>query len=262
MSKKKHPILKTAAVLGFAVVTIETVNQILFHVLGEKKGLSCEDGAMYPWKQGEFFYKKKEGGGSGCPILMLHDLYPDQSAEQCEALAVQLAEKRTVYTMDLLGCGRSVKPAILYSNFLYVLQVTECITKVIGQPVHLVTKGRSAEIAIAAANYKPECFTQLTLLDPPDFQEGKKIPDDRSRLSMKLLQLPVLGTLIYNMAFGNSNAAHMGGSTARYLYSSIVGRYTNYDVEWMLQKIKTPIHIVETEEKAGSKEQLWEESLQ
>lgn len=245
MSKKKHPILATAAVLGTAVLTIEAINRIAFAV-AEKNALSYEEGEMHTWTHGDFFYKKKDGRGEGRPILILHDLYPDQSAEQNEALANQLAKKRTVYTMDLLGCGRSAKPAIIYTNFVHVLQVVECVEKIIGQPVHLVAKGRSALIAIAAANYKPEYFTQLTLLDPPKEEESKKIPDEISKCIMKLIQLPIFGTLVYNIAFGIHGAAHMGGQSARYLYASIAGHYTNYDVAWMLDKIPVDIHIVET----------------
>lgn len=247
MGNKKHPIWKAAAVLTTAILTVEAFNRIMFHVIGDKNPLSCEGGEFHSWKHGDFFYKKLSGG-SGHPILILHDLYPDKSADQCEGLAHQLAEHRTVYTMDLLGCGRSAKPAITYSNFLYVLQVTECVEKIIGQPVHLVAQGRSAAIAVAAANYKPEYYSQLTLLDPAEEEEGKKIPDRKSRLRKKMIELPVLGTFAYHMVFGRNTAAHMGGVTARYLYGSIVGRYTNYDVGWMLQKMEIPVHVVQTEE--------------
>ena len=57
-------------------------------------------------------------------LLILHALSPDQSAAQCKSLALSLSEKRTVYTMDLLGCGRSAKPPVTYSNFLYVLDIS------------------------------------------------------------------------------------------------------------------------------------------
>lgn len=246
MSRKRHPILTAAFLTGAAVMTTAAVNRLIFHLTGERHPLSCDGGEFHSWKQGDFFYKKKEGG-NGRPILILHELFPDKSSDQCEALACQLSEKRCVYTMDLLGCGRSAKPAVTYTNFLYVLQVTECVEKIIGQPVHLVAMGRSADIAIAAAHYRPEYYSQITLLDPPAERDEKKLPDEKSRLAKRLIELPVFGTLIYNMAFGKNAAAHMGGSSARYLYASIAGHYTDYDVAWMLQSMKTPIHIIETQ---------------
>ncbi len=244
MSKKNHPILKTIAVMGAAVVSIEAWNRMIFKRMQEKETLTCETGDFHEWKHGTFFYKKKVGG-NGHPILMLHDLYPDQNADCCEKLANQLAQHRTVYSMDLLGCGRSDKPAITYTNFLYVLQTVECIEKIIGQPVHLVARGRSAAIAVAVAKYKPEYVMQLSLLDPTDEEESRKQPDQKSRLIKALIELPVFGTLLYHMAFASSEAAHMGGQNARYLYASIAGRYTNLDVAWMLDDLDIPIHVIE-----------------
>ncbi len=249
MSRKKHPILKTtASIAGLAVLSVELLNRIFFSWMAGKSSLAEDDGEYYHWKQGDFFYQKI-GGGLGRPILILHSLSPDQSAAQCKSLALSLSEKRTVYTMDLLGCGRSAKPPVTYSNFLYVLQTVECVEKIIGQPVHLVAVGNSAEIAIAAARYQPEDFYQITLVDPPREGERKKVPDTESRFRKKLIEVPILGTLLYNIAFYQSAEAHMGGEDARYLYASMEGRYTDYDVEWMLSDMKIPVHVVETETK-------------
>lgn len=240
---KNHSIIKAIAVIGTASLSIEAWNRMIFQKMQEKESLTCEEGDFYEWKHGTFFYKKKEGG-AGYPILILHDLFPDQNADCCDKLMNQLAQRRTVYSIDLLGCGRSDKPAITYTNFLYVLQVVECIEKIIGQPVHLVAKGRSASIAVAVAKYKPEYVVQLSLLDPTE-EENKKVPDQKSKMLKKLIELPIFGPLLYHMAFYDSEAAHMGGTDARYLYASIVGRYTNMDVEWMLEEMDIPIHVIE-----------------
>ena len=109
--------------------------------------------------------------------------------------------------------------------------------------------GNSAWIAIASARYQPECFHQITLVDPPRKSEGTKTPDAKSRFRKKLIETPVLGTLLYHIAFDRSAEAHLGGENARYLYASMEGRYTDYDVEWMLSDMKIPIHVVETETK-------------
>lgn len=243
MENRNYRLWKTVAVLGTSLVSIELFNRFVFN-WKSKEALSGK-GHIHEWKHGNIFYKKQEGG-NGRPIVLIHDLYPDQSGEQFEKLALQLSQKRTVYTMDLLGCGRSEKPACTYTNFLYVLQITDFIEKEIKQPVHVVAQGRSAAIAIAAAHYKPEYISQLTLLDPADQKENKKTPDLLHKIKKLLIELPVLGTLVYNIAFFNSQSAHIGGTSARYLYASIVGQYTNYDVEWMLAKLDMPLHIVKT----------------
>lgn len=246
MAKKNYSLWKTAFILGASVISIEAFNRLVFSWKGKEEPL-YQNGHYLDWKHGSIFYRKQEGG-SGRPVLLLHDLYPDQSEESLQKIAVQLAEKRTVYSMDLLGCGHSEKPALTYTNFLYVMQVTELIEKVIQQPVHLVAKGRSAAIAIAATRYKPEYISQITLLDPADIRKNKKTPDPLSKLKKRLIELPILGTLVYNIAFFNSKEAHLGGTTARFLYASIVGRYTEYDVEWMLNQNDVPLHIIKTAE--------------
>ena len=85
----------------------------------------------------------------------------------------------------------------------------------------------------------------MSLVDPIDEEESRKIPDKNSKLLKKLIELPVFGTLLYHIAFSDSSAAHMGGSDARYLYASIVGKYTNLDVAWMLEELDIPIHVIE-----------------
>ena len=86
---------------------------------------------------------------------------------------------------------------------------------------------------------------QLSLLDPTEEEESRKMPDPKSKGLKTLIELPVFGTLLYHMAFASSNAAHIGGPNARYLYASIVGRYTNLDVAWMLEELEIPIHVIE-----------------
>lgn len=254
MNRKKHPIMKiTASAAGVAVVSVELINRFFFSWMAGRSSLSESGGKYHSWKHGDFFYQRIEGGG-GWPVLLLHELSPDKSSEQCGELALSLSEKRTVYTMDLLGCGRSARPAVTYSNFLYVLQTLECVEKIIGQPVHLVAQGNSAGIAIAASRYQPECFHQITLLDPPE-KVGKTVPDRESRLRKKLIEVPVLGTLLYNLAFYKSAEAHIGGENARFLYASMEGHYTDFDVEWMLSDMKIPVHVIRNGEKADEREE-------
>ena len=43
----------------------------------------------------------------------------------------KLAENHAVYALDLLGCGRSEKPKITYTNYLYVQLISDFIKNVI-----------------------------------------------------------------------------------------------------------------------------------
>lgn len=50
--------------------------------------------------------------GTGKPILLIHDTDSGASGEEWAKVAKKLAKNNTVYTIDLLGCGRSDKPSI------------------------------------------------------------------------------------------------------------------------------------------------------
>lgn len=250
MSKKRFPVLKMAAITGTALTVIECVNRLLFR-LAAKNAETPDENHLHEWKNGKFYYDKKNSqekeGENHPPILIIHDLYPDQSSENCLELADQLSKNRTVYLMDLLGCGYSDKPAITYINYLYVLQIKEMIEQVIQKPVHLVAYGKSASIAVAAVHNQPQNMTQLTLIDP-DRKIEMEIPDRKSKLAKKLIEMPVIGTLLYHIEFKMNQRAHLGGPNARYLFASILGRHTNWSTEWMLQNIKAPIHVIRTDE--------------
>ena len=53
-----------------------------------------------------------------------HDTDAGASGEEWTKVAKKLAKNNTVYTIDLLGCGRSDKPSIQYTSYLYVYELT------------------------------------------------------------------------------------------------------------------------------------------
>ena len=52
----------------------------------------------------------------GTPVLLIHDLSPLSSSYEWCRYAKKLEKQHTVYTIDLLGCGRSEKPYLTYTN--------------------------------------------------------------------------------------------------------------------------------------------------
>ena len=63
--------------------------------------------------------------GTGSPILLIHDALPGASGYEWSKIEDELAVDHTVYTVDLLGCGRSDKPSITYTNFVYVQMICD-----------------------------------------------------------------------------------------------------------------------------------------
>lgn len=87
-------------------------------------------GKYYHWKYGNIYYTKS---GKGKPVLLIHDLDPTASSYEWKAVTKKLAENHTVYAIDLLGCGRSEKPNMTYTNYLYVQLMNEFISNVINE---------------------------------------------------------------------------------------------------------------------------------
>ena len=94
----------------------------------------------FPGSSAIFFTQKK---GTGTPMLLLHDLHCASSGREWQYIEDTLAKDHTVYTLDLLGCGRSDKPAITYTNFLYVQLIVTFIKQVIGCPTDVIASGLS-----------------------------------------------------------------------------------------------------------------------
>ncbi len=258
MKEKRHLLRKAVIVVSASLVLVEAVNKLLFLLAAGKE--EPGEGETHAWKQGNIFYRKTEGPeeSENPPILLVHDLYPDRSSDDVRHLAECLAKDTTVYAMDLLGCGRSEKPAVTYTNFLYVQQVAEMAEKVIGTPVHLVALGRSADIAVAAARYAPDGFTQVTLVDPVFCEKN---PARMDKLKKTLVDAPVLGPLIYHYAFGLNRAANRGGASARHLYASILGHYTEFATGWMREELTVPCRTVwECREEERAAEETFSES--
>ena len=80
----------------------------------------------FEWRFGNIYYTKK---GTGSPILLIHDTLPGASGYEWSKIEDELAIDHTVYTVDLLGCGRSDKSSITYTNFVYVQMISDFIKK-------------------------------------------------------------------------------------------------------------------------------------
>ena len=73
--------------------------------------LNGEDG-LYAWKHGSVHYTVK---GHGEPLLLIHGVYAGASPYEYRRVFELLAERYRVYAMDLLGFGRSARPAVVYT---------------------------------------------------------------------------------------------------------------------------------------------------
>ena len=253
--------------LGASTATIYTYNKFIEKTASQKNLLSDKNGQYYNWKYGNIFYTKI---GTGSPVLLIHDTNSASSTIEWNKIVSRLAKNHTVYAIDLLGCGRSDKPALEYTNYLYTQMLLSFMEEVIEEKTIVIASNISSSLVIMANHLDDHLFEKIILINPTPLKQLDMIPDDLSKLKKKIIELPFIGTFIYNRmnsmegidySFRNryltkpqlisSNiedsyyeAAHKNGSNGRYLYSSLLGNYVNNSITHALKSLSTPTLII------------------
>lgn len=259
----KNFVLLTAIVSVLIVISNKLVS--IFSNL--KDNLPIGGGKYYKWKYGNIYYTKN---GRGNPILLIHDLDPSSSSYEWNKIIKKLSLNNTVYAIDLLGCGRSDKPNLTYTNYLYVQLVNDFIKNIIEDKTDVIATGDSLSFVIMGCQMEPEFYNKLIGVTPTDLYELAKSPSKRKNLLKYAIELPVIGTFIYNLAERKNQiidtmvndyfykghlvssqiinayyqAAHNGDGNGRYLLASIKSYYTNINIVSALKKINNSICLV------------------
>ena len=262
----KNKLITTTLLSASAIASIALINQCLKlsatarHVLDEPESL------CYHWRLGDIHYTKC---GSGHPLLLIHDISPASSGYQWSHIRSTLSAHFTVYTIDLLGCGRSEKPDLTYTNYLFVQLISDFIKSEIGHRTDVITTGNCWTLVIMACDHNPELFNRLLLINPQSISACSHLPGKYAKIYKSFLDFPVIGTLIHNIAFSRhfllerfrrryfSNpfavkdtdltayheAAHLGAS-AKSIYASVHCGYTNCNITNALKRIDNSIYLV------------------
>lgn len=263
----KNKITSALVITGLTVLSIHLINKLTFALATGKDRLNTGCGSFYKWRFGNVFYKKQ---GSGKPLLLIHDLNVASSAYEWNRLTRQLAESHTVYTIDLIGCGRSDKPKLTYTNYLYVQLITDFIKNVIGHKTDVAVTGLSGSFVMMACNANPDLFDRIMIINPESLSTLGQIPRKRSKTLKFLIETPVIGTLIYNMCTSKQKlkekfrkhyfskeaccssrtieayheAAHLGKANAKYLFASLKGHFVNINIAHALKQINNSITLI------------------
>ncbi len=273
MNKHKKSLITIGSLLAASTACIAIINKVTSTTAVIKDLLGEKNGSYYPWKFGNIYYTKT---GRGKPLLFIHDLNVMSSDQEWSLIVDSLKNEYTIYTIDLLGCGRSDKPEITYTNFMYVQLVTDFIRNVIGVKTNIIATGLSSSIAIMSCLNDAELINKMLFISPEDLAVLNQIPCKHSKTAKFLMELPVLGSLLYHITTCKSNvelaftekylfnpfslnkrlvdtyyeAAHLNGTKGRFLQGSIVGHYIYTNVARGLKIINNSIFIIAGE---GSK---------
>lgn len=248
-------------------ISIYGINKAISVSSVMKNLLKTDGGKFYTWRYGDIYYTKQ---GKGSPVLLIHDLHPAASSYEWDKCVRQLAKNHTVYALDLLGCGRSDKPNMTYSNYLFVQLITDFIKNIIGEKTDIVVTGESSSFTLMACNMNPEQFNKIIVINPSDLKELCATPSKDKNALKFLIDMPIIGTLIYNIVFTEKNisklfsdkyyykehlvptkttdvyyeSAHLQNSHGKYLLSSIKANYTNINIVHALKKINNSIYLI------------------
>lgn len=262
----KNKLLTLLALSSSAIAATALINRYIRFAATSKNLLENPQSFCYHWRFGDIHYTKT---GTGKPLLLIHDLDAASSGYEWSQVIPMLKEIYTVYTLDLIGCGRSEKPCLTYTNYMYVQLISDFIKSEIGHRTDIVATGGSASFAIMACNNSPELFDRLLLSNPESILSCSQLPGKYAKIYKALLDFPVIGTLLYHIATSKKQlqetfathyfynpystkaaylnayheAAHLGQSP-KSTYASVHCNYTKCNIVNALKKIDNSIYLL------------------
>ncbi|MEO6525622.1 MAG: alpha/beta fold hydrolase [Gemmatimonadaceae bacterium] len=135
--------------------------------------------------------------GQGSPVLLVHGFYPGASSFEWRHTVPALVDRHTVITVDLLGFGRSDRPAVRYTPGLYQALIGDVIARLAQGPSAVVASGLAAAHLIALAARDPRQIAVLALIAPTGIAHLRDAEPVGGTTSL-LLDAPIIGNSVYN----------------------------------------------------------------
>lgn len=267
MRKKTNLLFQIGSLAALTTTGIYFFNKYITYTARKNKLAPSDTLLTYNWKFGKIRYTKS---GSGTPLLLIHNLNSLSSRHEWDSLRPILEKNYTVYAIDLIGCGESDKPQFTYTNYLYVGLISEFIKNVIGGKTDVIASGISTSFTIMANLNDKKLFHKIMLINPVDIREMNHIPSAGSKLRKKMLEIPIIGTMLYYILHSRKNTelyyteqilcnpftltntitshayddAHTCGASGKYLEGSLVANYLNCNVAHACRTMESDICIL------------------
>ena len=136
--------------------------------------------------------------GSGPPVLLIHGIHPAAWSYEWHGNVDHLALANTVYTLDLLGFGRSDRPAIRYSARLYISLISDFVDQVITDPCVLVATSLSGAYAVVLGARDPQRFPAVALVAPAGLVRLNRAAGIAGEAGQLAVDAPIVGTAMFN----------------------------------------------------------------
>lgn len=267
----KKTLRNIVTLTALTTAGIHVANKLIERNATEKNILSTNAGHFFDWKFGRIYYTKK---GTGEPLVLIHDLSPDSSAYEWNNVINNLSKNYTVYTLDLLGCGRSDKPAMNYTGFIYVQLLNDFLKEIVRKPAYVAATGFSSPFTLMASYMEPDKYKKLIFINPTSPEDFDVLPQEKKSLTKRIFELPIFGTYLYNIYVRRNSiskevlqsvnyndnggylsnfvdayyeAAHLQSGNGRYLYASMWDEYLNVNIRRGIMEHTIPMLIVESE---------------
>ena len=263
----KKCIKRTVIFTGTTMGVMYAVNKAVSYISTIDNLLDNKNTEIYNWEFGDIYYSQK---GKGTPLLLIHDLNVTSCAYEWHKVVNELSKSYTVYTIDLLGCGRSEKPNLAYTNYLYVRLINDFIKDVIGEQTNIIATGDAASIALMSCVNDNTIIKDIILVNPSEITSIADSPGKYMDWLRGFLCLPIIGTFIYNVMVNRKTitedfkqkyfydcnkisednirtyfeAAHKHNTRSKYLYASIFSKYTNANILHCLKNMTNNISII------------------
>jgi pimeloyl-ACP methyl ester carboxylesterase len=179
---------------GAAVGAAAIYNAFVRRGVGALPSTIEGDEEWFLWRGHRIAYTRR---GEGAPLLLIHSIHPSASSYEWRHNAAALGAAGTVYTLDLLGFGRSDRPSVRYSARLLTKLIDDFVRLVIGEPTVLIGSGLAGAYAITLAAQDPESYPAVVAVCPTGLST---MADASRRMTPRHVMsvTPVVGTTMFN----------------------------------------------------------------
>ncbi|HZF68436.1 MAG TPA: alpha/beta fold hydrolase [Gemmatirosa sp.] len=218
----------------------------------------------FPWRGHRVAWTRR---GQGPAMVLVHAIHAAAWSYEWRRVVDGLAASHTVWTIDLLGFGRSDRPRMRYTAALYVQLVRDFLEQQVGEPAVLVASSLSGAHAVAVAARDARQVPGLVLVCPTGVTHLASPPNRLNDVARATIEAPVVGQGLFDALVTKPSMRAFLSQTyhdsrtyvtddlldaywatthrpgARWAVASFVGMQLNLNVRDALRRLEQPLLI-------------------